>query len=146
MVRAGGRKGAGLTPDQLERSCTRAGESWRRQELYPLWSIPSPPLPRSVASATYRGAGPGRREGLHEILCFSGTTRDVALDTTKSKATHDVAGTPRPVSKMAYSGVIVFWTPAPGLHAEGHRSCLFTSTSVSLSYSGVVTVKFERVV
>lgn len=83
---------------------------------------------------------------MHEILCISGTTRDVVLDTTKSKR-HLRCGSncPRPVSKMAYIVVIAFWTSALGLRAEDHRSYLFISISVSLSYSSVGTMKFERV-
>lgn len=46
---------------------------------------------------------------------------------------------------MAYIGVIVFWTSAPGFRAEDQRSYLFTSPSVSLGYPSVGTVKFESV-
>lgn len=46
---------------------------------------------------------------------------------------------------MANIVVIAVWTLAPGFRAEDLRSCPFTSTSVSLSYSSVGTMKFERV-
>lgn len=45
---------------------------------------------------------------------------------------------------MAYIVVIAFRTSALGLRANDPRSYLFTSVSVSHSYSSVETMKFER--
>lgn len=93
-----------------------------------------------------RGSDPRRHVEVHEILYFSGTTRDVVLAATKSETSYDVAVTLQgPFLKWQIIVVIVFWTRAPGLRAEGHRSSLFTSTAVSFSYSGVGTMKFERI-
>lgn len=100
IVRTGGRKGAGLSRTSWS-GVARGRGSHGDAKSFPLLSIASHPLRHLWASVSYRGSDPTRHVEVHEILYFSGTTRDVVLDTTKSKTTYDVAVTLRPVSKMA---------------------------------------------